>query len=122
MPLLKAHKRLKAWQAAMALVRDVYLITESLPSSERFGLISQMRRAAVSVPSNIAEGAARSKDKETIWFYTIARASLSELDTQIELCASLKLIDAPNIALLSTRLEQVDALLSGLIRFKKSNT
>lgn len=120
MPLVKAHKKLKAWQKAMALVKVVYIVTERLPSEERFGLVSQMRRAAVSVPSNIAEGAARSKDKETIWFYTIARASLSELDTQLELCASLDLIDASNVALLSSQIEQIDALLNGLIRFKKS--
>ena len=85
----KAHKRLRVWKEAMELVKVVYKVTATLPSSERYGLIAQMRRAAVSIPSNIAEGSARQGIGESIQFYTIARASLSELDTQIELCDSL---------------------------------
>ena len=119
MPLLKAHKKLKVWQEAMALVAVVYSVTEKLPPSEKYGLISQMRRAAVSIPSNIAEGAARQSSKESIQFYSIARGSLSELDTQIELCVSLKMIGGDDLSHLSSHLLQVDALLNGLIRFKK---
>ncbi|MBI5463440.1 MAG: four helix bundle protein [Ignavibacteriales bacterium] len=115
----KAHKKLKVWQEAMMLVRLIYEATADLPSAEKYGLTSQMRRAAVSIPSNIAEGAARQGNKEAIQFYMIARGSLSELDTQIELCESLNMITADNVSLLSSHLNKVDALLSGLIRFKK---
>ncbi len=115
----KAHKKLKAWQEAITLVRIVYEVTASLPSEERYGLVSQMRRAAISVPSNIAEGAARQSNKESIQFYSIARGSLSELDTQLELCKVLNLLDTTRMSLSLNQLNQVDALLSGLIRFKK---
>jgi hypothetical protein len=141
----KAHKKLKVWQEAMKLVGVVYQMTEQLPENEKFGLISQMRRAAISIPSNIlgllersdlqpsivgsiplkrncqtiAEGAARQGSKEAVQFYTIGRGSLSELDTQVELCRDLKLLSPSNISLLTSHLNTVDALLSGFIRYKK---
>ncbi|MCP5324711.1 MAG: four helix bundle protein [Oceanospirillaceae bacterium] len=77
------------WQLAMQLVEQVYQLTALLPEHERFGLISQMRRCAVSVPSNIAEGAARRSDKDFLRFLGIARGSLMELDTQLEICFRL---------------------------------
>jgi len=103
----------------MKLVGVVYQMTEQLPENEKFGLISQMRRAAISIPSNIAEGAARQGSKEAVQFYTIGRGSLSELDTQVELCRDLKLLSPSNISLLTSHLNTVDALLSGFIRYKK---
>jgi len=78
----RKHRDLLVWQHAIALVTIVYRVTSAFPDSERFGLIAQMRRAAVSVPSNIAEGAARNTTKEYLHFLGIARGSLSELDTQ----------------------------------------
>jgi four helix bundle protein len=116
----KAHKKLRVWQEAMALVKMIYEATSTLPSEEKFGLVSQMRRAAVSVPSNIAEGAARQSKKETIQFYLIARGSLSELDTQLELCENLKLLQSSQISGVSAQLDKVDGLLNGLIRFKRT--
>ena len=89
----KLHKNLKAWQLAVDLSCDVYEITKTYPSDEKFGLISQIRRSAVSVASNIAEGAARNSNKEFLNFLYIARGSLSELDTQLELSRKLKYID-----------------------------
>ncbi len=86
---LKRHKRMAVWQLAMQLVEQVYQLTALLPEHERFGLISQMRRCAVSVPSNIAEGAARRSDKDFLRFLGIARGSLMELDTQLEICFRL---------------------------------
>jgi four helix bundle protein len=77
------HKDLDIWRNSMALVEEVYSITKAFPSDEKFGLISQMRRAAVSVPSNIAEGAARGGFKEYIHFLYISLGSLSELETQL---------------------------------------
>jgi four helix bundle protein len=76
------HKDLDVWKKSMNLVVLIYDITSKFPSDERFGLTSQMRRAAVSIPSNIAEGAARKGDKEFIQFLMIALGSLSEVETQ----------------------------------------
>jgi len=104
----------------MILVKLVYETTAILPPTERYGLTSQMRRAAVSVPSNIAEGAARKAKKESIWFYTISRASLSELDTQIELCHILGLFDPSHNSRLIAQVDTVVSLLSGLIRFLRN--
>jgi four helix bundle protein len=115
----KSHKKLKVWHEAMELAKVVYKITSELPANEKYGLVMQMRRAVVSIPSNIAEGAARQGNKESIQFFTIARGSLSELDTQIELCRSLRLLSSSNISLLTSHVETVDALLSGLIRYKR---
>ena len=123
--MIKAHKKLKVWQEAMILTKLIYQITEKLPKEEKFGLKIQMRRCAVSIPSNIAEGAARQGGKESIQFFTIARGSLSELDTQVELCKVLKLLTTFDISLLASHIETVDSLLSGFIRFRKkqlSNT
>ncbi len=80
---IRPHYKLDAWKEAMTLVKVVYQITQDFPKEEMFGLISQMRRAAISVPSNLAEGAARSSQKEFSQFLNIARGSLSELETQL---------------------------------------
>jgi len=104
----------------MKLVKMIYELTASLPNDERFGLVSQMRRAAVSVRSNIAEGAARQTKKESIQFYSIARSSLSELDTQMQLCSDLRFLSDIQTSKVSNQLEMDGALLNGLIRFKKS--
>lgn len=87
-----SHKKLDTWQESILLTKDIYLVTANFPSDERFGLTSQMRRSAVSIPSNIAEGASRSSRKERRRFYEIARSSLVELDTQIELSLKLNLL------------------------------
>ena len=76
------HKDLEVWKKSMDLVETIYKLTQTFPDSEKFGLTSQMRRSAVSIPSNIAEGSARKGDKELIHFLYIALGSLSELDTQ----------------------------------------
>jgi four helix bundle protein len=80
---MKTHKDLNVWNKSMDLVQNIYEISSNYPESEKFGLVSQMRRSAVSVPSNIAEGAARNSTKEYIRFLYIALGSLSELETQI---------------------------------------
>lgn len=76
------HKDLDVWKKSMDLVESIYKITQIFPDSEKFGLTTQMRRAVVSIPSNIAEGSARKGDKELIQFLHIAIGSLSELETQ----------------------------------------
>jgi four helix bundle protein len=81
----KPHKKLDAWKLSMDLVIEIYKLTNKFPNQERYGLIDQIRRAAISIPSNIAEGAARHTKKEFVNYLHIAQAYLSELDTQGEL-------------------------------------
>ena len=85
----KPHKNLNLWKSAMDLVLKVYKGTKRFPGSEAYGLINQIRRAAVSIPSNIAEGAGRRTKKEFIQFLFVARGSLSELETQLEIANRL---------------------------------
>src|SRR6266581_3790487 len=85
------YRDLIVWQKAVALVKRVYQVTSAFPSDERFGLISQMRRAAVSIPSNIAEGQARHTTGEFVQFISHAEGSVAELDTQLILSIELKL-------------------------------
>ncbi|MBQ7202600.1 MAG: four helix bundle protein [Eubacterium sp.] len=80
------YKELKIWQKSMALVDEVYKLISKLPSDEKYALASQIRRAVVSVPSNIAEGNARSSQKEFVHFLEISKGSLFELDTQLMIC------------------------------------
>jgi four helix bundle protein len=86
----KPHKKLDAWATAVELAQQIYKITDCFPDKEQFGLTIQLRRAAISIPSNIAEGAARRTKREFIQFLSIAKGSLSELDTQLELARRLK--------------------------------
>jgi len=90
--LMKTHKDLDVWKKSIVLTKMIYKFTNDLPSTEKFGLISQMRRAAVSVPSNIAEGAGRNSNAELRNFINIALGSLTELETQIILCKELSLV------------------------------
>ena len=87
--IVRGYRDLLVWQKGISLVKEVYLLTEGLPDKERFGLISQMRRAAVSIPSNIAEGQARHTTREFVLYISHAEGSLAELDTQITICAEL---------------------------------
>ena len=86
---IRDYKDLVVWQKGMLLAKQVYQLTQSFPSEENFGLVSQMRRAAVSVPSNIAEGQARNTTGEFVQFVSYAEGSLAELDTQIRLSIEL---------------------------------
>ena len=87
------HKDLDVWKKSMDLVETIYKLTQTFPDAEKFGLTSQMRRAAVSIPSNIAEGAARKGDKELIHFLHIALGSLSELETQYLIAVRLAFME-----------------------------
>ena len=110
----RRHHDLIAWQRAVDLVKAVYEITETLPDSERFGLVSQMRRAAVSIPSNIAEGAARHSSKEFVQGLYIARGSLAEIETQLVLCRELGFVK--DVSALDQLISELFGVLSGLIR------
>lgn len=83
------HTQLKAWQEAIELTKELYLVTTKFPAEERFGITSQIRRSAVSVPANIAEGSARGSKKEMLRFLFIALGSLSELETLLLIAANI---------------------------------
>ena len=114
MEKIKTYRDLIAWQRAMELVRLLYQVTARMPESERFGLTNQMRRAAVSIPSNIAEGYARQTTLDYIKFLRTARGSLAELATQVEIAIAIKML-APHPQL-KALLDEVDRILQGLIR------
>jgi len=104
----------------MALVARIYDLTKCFPSHEAYGLASQMRRSAVSVPSNIAEGAARKSRAEFLQFLSVAQGSLSELDTQLELAYMLGYIDDDSHNQTLAEITTVFKMLSGLIRSLKT--
>jgi four helix bundle protein len=110
--LRRNHRDLVAWQQAVDLVVVVYQSTKDFPKSELYGLTSQMRRAAVSVPANIAEGAARTGRPELLRFLSIAQGSLSELDTHIEVAHRLGFLQ--NRHDIDERIARVFQLLTGL--------
>jgi four helix bundle protein len=91
----RKHHDLRVWQEAIDVVEAIYDLTKRFPKTEIYGLISQMRRSAVSVPSNIAEGASRLSDREFIQFLGVARGSLSELETQITIAERLGYVVDP---------------------------
>ena len=111
--MARAHHNLAAWQQAIALVKAVYTLSEQFPPKEAYGLTSQMRRAAVSIPSNIAEGAAGNSSKEFAHFLTLARGSLSELETQVVISRELGYIK--DSAEIDALMDRVFRLVAGLI-------
>lgn len=109
------HKDLEAYRLAMDFVVDIYQLTMSFPESEQFGLSSQMRRCAVSIPSNIAEGCARESDKESYRFINIAIGSIAELETQINIAQRLGYVN--DIEQMIVNIKKINALVLGLKRF-----
>jgi four helix bundle protein len=99
----KTHRDLRAWQEAMNLVVAVYQQTAAFPKEELYGLATQLRRAAASVPSNIAEGAARNSSRELFQYLGVATGSVAELETQLELAIRLKYLPADSEALVQVR-------------------
>nr|WP_164931807.1 four helix bundle protein [Dyella sp. M7H15-1] len=111
--LKRPHEGLDVWQRAMALVELIYACSSKFPDAERFGLTAQIRRAAVSVPSNIAEGAARRSTPELLRFLSISRGSLSELDTQWRIATRLGYIKPS--ADIDEHIDDVFSMLTGLM-------
>lgn len=114
--LLLKHKKLNVYNKSVELVSDIYSKTKDFPNREKFGLISQMRRSSISIPSNIAEGASRKSSKERKRFYEIARSSLVELDTQIELSIKLGFLKESEIKKIEGLANEIFAMLSKMIK------
>lgn len=117
---MKTHKDLEVWQKAIAFVTDVYNQTGNFPKEEMYGLVSQLRRSAVSIPSNIAEGGARQSNKEFIQFLYVALGSLMELDTQLIIAKNLNFLSDENLNDLQTKGDEIGKMLNGLIKYRKS--
>ena len=109
------YKDLEVWKEAIKLVTYVYQITENYPKSEQFGIISQIRRCVISIPSNISEGVVKHSDKETLRFLDIALGSLAELDTQMIISQNLGYIQSYESV--EIQISKVNALLNGLINY-----
>ena len=116
----KPHKKLDVWKLSMELARTIYRLTAGFPDEERFGLVSQMRRAEAGVPSHIAEGAARDSDNEFRHFLSIARSSLSELDTQLDLSRDLGFVADKSRSEIDPLLTRIDKMLYALHKLKKT--
>ncbi|HEU4342246.1 MAG TPA: four helix bundle protein [Candidatus Binatia bacterium] len=112
----KPHKKLDVWRLAIDLVSEVYAVTESFPTRESYSLTNQIRRAAISIPSNIAEGAGRHTKKEFVNYLHMAQGSLSELDTQGEIAKRLGYLSGESWSNIDAQMERIDKMLSGLIR------
>ena len=112
---MKTHKDLIVWQKSIDFVTELYKETSNFPKEEQYGLVSQMRRAAVSIPSNIAEGAARNSDKELARFLFIARASASELETQLLISENLGYLVEVSPNKLKENLLELSKMLTTLI-------
>ena len=115
-------EQLKVWQLAMDIAKEIYVLTNEFPSEEKFGLTSQIRRAAVSIASNIAEGAGRYSDKEFAHFLSIASGSSFEVRTQLLIAASLNYITKEKVDPLVKRLSELEKMIFGFRRtLKKTN-
>ncbi|MCW5910544.1 MAG: four helix bundle protein [Cyclobacteriaceae bacterium] len=109
-------KELKVWQNARAFVKEIYLSTNTFPAEEKYGLISQMRRSAVSIPSNIAEGSGRRTDKDFVYFLNVSLGSAYELQTLLFLSQDLDLLNNEKTELLNSSLEEIQKMIYGLIK------
>jgi four helix bundle protein len=112
---LRSYKNLIVWQKSIQLVVEIYNLTEKFPKSEIYGLVPQMRRSSVSIPSNIAEGRRRGYQKEFIHFLTISYGSGAELETQIEICKKLPTLKDFNYNTVDQLLEEVMKMLNKMI-------
>ena len=118
---IKSYRELEIWKKGMELVKMIYKITENFPQKEVFGLANQMRRAAVSIPSNIAEGQARHYTKEFVQFLYQSLGSLAELDTQTIIAENLNYINQQQEAEVENRIVQLQKMIHGLVKSLTTN-
>ena len=116
------HKDLKVWQKSIEMVVDIYLATSSFPKEELYGLTSQIRRASVSIPSNIAEGYGRFSNKELVRFLFISLCYASEVETQLIICNRLNYMQEKEFNYLSQLNNEIIKMLAGLIRSKNNGS
>ena len=116
MSSLKSFRELTVWQKSVDLAERIYQETQSFPKEEIYGLVSQMRRAVISIPSNIAEGQSRNSTGEFRQFLGISRGSLAELETQIEVAGRLKYLTPPQLEILLQDCTEIGKMLNGLMR------
>jgi len=113
---IESYRDLDAWQLAMEIVIEIYRVTRAFPAEEKFGLIAQIRRAAVAIPSNVAEGRGRLGAAEFRRFVSIARGSVAEVETQLAVAVALSYIDANTVTSLSSKLDRLSKMLFSLYR------
>jgi len=111
---MRPHEKLDVWKKAVDFVVAVYKTTESFPKDERFGLTSQLRRAAVSIPANIAEGAGRKSSKEFAHFLSNSQGSASEVETELLIASRLNYVGEGNYLVLRSSLDEIGRMLTGL--------
>jgi four helix bundle protein len=119
--IIKSYKDLIVWQKSIDLVLEIYKITKMFPREEIYGITNQMRRAAVSIPSNIAEGSARKNHKELLYFLNIAFGSGAELETQIIITKKLELAKLPDFEKVDNLLTEVMKMIRGLTSSLNTN-
>ncbi|MDW3212100.1 MAG: four helix bundle protein [Reichenbachiella sp.] len=112
---MNRYQDLQVWKKSMDLVEEVYALVKNFPDDEKFGLISQIRRCAVSIPSNIAEGSGRNSKKEFAQFLSIAAGSLFELNTQIQISQRVGYIEIEKQEELASNIDEIHRMLFGLI-------
>jgi len=117
---LKTHKDLTVWQESMKLVKEIFGLTSKFPKEEVYSITAQIKRAAISIPSNIAEGAARDSNKEYIHFLYISLGSASELDTQLIIAKDLNFLNEKDFEEIIEKLNNIGKMLSGLIKYRQS--
>jgi len=115
MEKIKSFKQLNIWQKGIEIVKDVYLLTKKFPKEELYGLSSQMKRAAISIPSNVAEGFKRYHNKEYSQFLYIALGSIGELETQIIIAQELGFITKEELNNISEKIDHISRMISSLI-------
>jgi four helix bundle protein len=113
---IRSFKDLQAWQRAHDLAIQTYVLTKKFPKEELFGIVNQMRRAAVSVPSNIAEGFSRNSSKEKSQFYAISKGSLTELESQFLIARDLGYISTQEFADIDSKIDRVGKIITGLAK------
>ena len=113
---IKNFKDLKIWQKGIELAKEIYQITQSFPSAEKYGIVSQMRRAVVSIPSNIAEGFMRRHNKEYKQFLYITLGSLAELETQVILSDQLSFLRNEQCHDIQVNIDELNKMVTGLIK------
>jgi four helix bundle protein len=113
---ISTYKDLIVWQKSIQLVTDIYALTKTFPSDERYGMVSQLNRAVISVPSNIAEGWGRELSKNYLQFLRVSQGSLMEVETMILISKNLGYINETNFKELNKKIEEVGKILQGLIK------